>query len=100
MKQVLVILLILSCNTSFANNGKALGKDKEKNAVKKYQGPCAADIQIAGCSDKDHGKSLMMCFHAYKKTNNNFQLSEECKSATLTLKESNLSKDQKNKKDK
>ena len=99
MNLAVVMLLLLSGMPSFANNGKALGKDKEKNANNEYQDPCADDIRKAGCSDVSHGKSLMMCLHAYRKTNKNFQLSEKCKSGTLALRDSSLPKTQKNKKD-
>ena len=46
---------------------------------------CSKDATTAGCAYEPAGKGLFKCLHTYKKANDHFQFSPECKAAIAAL---------------
>lgn len=80
LKSVMVTLVLVASVSSFAKGERAV-KDAE---IKKA---CAAEIATAGCSDKDLGKGLLKCLHAYKKEHKDMVISESCKNERKELRD-------------
>jgi hypothetical protein len=85
LKSVFVTLLLVASASSFAKGDRA-AKDAE------FKKACAAEIAASGCGDKDLGKGLLKCLHAYKKEHKDMEFSESCKSERKELREERQAK--------
>jgi hypothetical protein len=86
LKSVLATLVLVASVTSFAKGGDRAAKDAE---IKKA---CAAEIATSGCGDKELGKGLLKCLHAYKKEHKDMVISDSCKNERKELKEARQAK--------
>ena len=80
LKSVMVTLVLIASVSSFAKGDHA-AKDAEIKSA------CATEIATAGCSDKDLGKGLLKCIHAYKKEHKDMVVSESCKNVRKELRD-------------
>jgi len=80
LKSVLVTLVLVASVSSFAKGDRA-AKDAE---IKKA---CAAELAASGCGDKELGKGLLKCLHAYKKEHKDMVISDSCKNERKELRE-------------
>ena len=85
LKSVLVSLVLVASVSSFAKGDHA-AKDAEIKSA------CSAEIAASGCGDKDLGKGLLKCLHAYKKEHKDMVVSESCKSLRKELRDKRQSK--------
>lgn len=86
LKSVMVTLVLVASVSSFAKGEQRAAKDAE---IKKA---CAAEIAASGCGDKDLGKGLLKCLHAYKKEHKDMVISESCKNGRKELREARQAK--------
>lgn len=73
LKSILVSMVLVASVSSFAKSEKRAEKDAE---IKKA---CAAEIAASGCGDKELGKGLLKCMHAYRKEHKDMVISDSCK---------------------
>lgn len=85
LKSVMVTLVMVASVSSFAKGDHA-AKDAE------FKKACAAEIAASGCGDKDLGKGLLKCLHAYKKEHKDMVISDSCKSERKELREERQAK--------
>lgn len=79
LKSVISVLVFMGAVAVFAG-------EKHAEADAKIKAACSAEIAATGCADKDLGKGLLKCMHAYKKEHKEFKFSEGCKDVKKELK--------------
>ncbi len=77
MKIILsVIASVILSATAFAAPDATIQADNQA-----INTACAADAKTASCGGEVVGKGLLICLHAYKKSNPKFKFSDSCKAA-------------------